>query len=68
MGLYIYGSVHEAVFIHMGRKIGSWYFVYISLNIQIPFYVDMVQFAVVGDASNIVTDTRLDASVGTTRP
>ena len=34
------------------------YFVYILLSIQILLDVDKVQFAVVGDTSYIVTDTR----------
>ena len=40
------------------------YFVYILLSIQILLVVDKVHIAVVGDASNTVTDIRPTTNVG----
>ena len=40
------------------------YFVYILLSMQIILVVDKVHFAVVGDASYTVTDTRPTTNVG----
>ena len=61
-----YGSVHEAVVIHMGLDMVGYHFFYISLSIQIAPDFDQVQYAVVGDTSHTVND-HPDANVGTTQ-
>ena len=52
-----------------GSRFGEPTFcLHIRLRIKIPLDVSKVQFADVGDTSHIVTNTRLDANIGTMWP
>ena len=57
-----YGGLYKAIFSIVFRR--DEYFVNILLSIDILLEVNKVQFAVVGDASYIVTDMRRTAIVG----
>ena len=63
LGQHWYGVLYKAKIFSITLRRDE-YFVNILLSIQILFEANKVQLAVVGDASNTVTDMRRSTNVG----